>query len=204
MRRALCFIVLALCLAPLAGAQETYVYTARTQAMARQQGEVRAGDLRWRCEGSTCTISGPWTAPGVSACAALAAQVGQIISYGRPTRMLNGADLTRCNSGIVPQTQASVRPTPQIALPPNARFDPNRPANTTPSQPQQNPQDDLPPGVVRSPPITLIGGATTSTPVSGAVAVTSPPISLIGGAATGTPSAGPVTVTSPPITLIGK
>lgn len=86
-----------------------YLYTAETAVPARRQGPVTAGGINWTCSGSRCTVSGPWPTPGVSACQALAQQVGQIRSYGYPGRQLTSAELQQCNAGI-----AMVAPPQQI------------------------------------------------------------------------------------------
>lgn len=76
-----------------------FTYTAHTVGPVSRSGAVTAGTLTWSCSGSDCTIRGPWLAPGVPACASLAAQVGPIASYGRPGAMLTPAQLTQCNAG---------------------------------------------------------------------------------------------------------
>lgn len=80
---------------PAAG--QSFLYTAQTRAPALETGTVSAGGLDWACEGSACTISGPWPVPGVNACAALAARVGHIVAYGYPGRRLDSAALAQCN-----------------------------------------------------------------------------------------------------------
>src|SRR5262249_18748057 len=77
-----------------------FTYTAHTSAPVARTGAVTAGALTWTCSGSDCTIHGPWLAPAPSACAALAAQVGHIESYGRPGAVLNAAQLAQCNAGV--------------------------------------------------------------------------------------------------------
>jgi len=86
-------------------AAKTYVYTAITQ---QQYGDelggtdpVTAGSLIWQCGGYRCEISGPWAAPAVGACRALAQRVGPIISYGRSGNQLSARDLAACNEGII-------------------------------------------------------------------------------------------------------
>jgi len=103
---------------------QTYQYVARTVAPASRSGAVTAGSLTWQCTGSECRISGPWPAPGVSACAALAGQVGRIASYGREGAMLSAEQLNQCNANlpamlqIDPSVAAQIRP--QVTLPPSA------------------------------------------------------------------------------------
>jgi len=93
----------------------TYQYTAITAAKAAKQGTVVAGKLSWRCRGNRCTISGPWPAPGVSACRNLAEQVGRIRSYGHPGKQLDSGQLATCNKGItgVPG-KATVQTAPSV------------------------------------------------------------------------------------------
>ncbi|MBM5810353.1 MAG: hypothetical protein FJ191_00060 [Gammaproteobacteria bacterium] len=98
-RRALPPLVALLALLAQASVAADYVYVAETQAVARKQGSVLAGKLAWQCQGSRCTIQGPWEAPGVAACQALAREVGPIRSYGRAGRMLGAAELATCNQG---------------------------------------------------------------------------------------------------------
>lgn len=90
----------------------TFVYTATTGAPVRRSGSVTAGTLTWTCSGTTCTIRGPWPQPGVAACAALAREIGRIVSYGRPGAMLNAAQLTQCNGNL------SLPPPPSPPPPP--------------------------------------------------------------------------------------
>ena len=91
---------------------QQYVYTARTETPVARQGAVVAGSLTWQCQGSACTITGPWPAPGTAACVALAQQVGRITSYGREGRMLDATGLATCNAGL---PAAQVAPTPAVA-----------------------------------------------------------------------------------------
>ncbi len=79
---------------------KTYHYTAITTTPAAQQGKVIVSGLHWHCQGSRCTISGPWPAPGLAACRGLAARVGRIKSYGHPGQQLTRDQLARCNKGI--------------------------------------------------------------------------------------------------------
>lgn len=75
-------------------------YLAETVAPAKKQGAVQVGNLRWLCQGSRCTISGPWPNPGVGACKALAQQVGAVKSYGHANKKLTAAELQQCNTGV--------------------------------------------------------------------------------------------------------
>jgi hypothetical protein len=72
-------------------------YTANTTGTARAQGEVNASGIRWKCAANRCTASGPWPAPGIGACRALAQLVGPITYYGHPKRQLSAAELAKCN-----------------------------------------------------------------------------------------------------------
>ena len=83
---------------PGVGNTADYAYTATTANPVRQSGQVQAGAFYWKCSGKACKISGPWPVPGVEACAALAAKVGAITSYGHPTRQLTKTQLAQCNS----------------------------------------------------------------------------------------------------------
>jgi hypothetical protein len=116
---------------------QQYQYVARTEAPAARQGAVTAGPLTWQCQGSACTIGGPWPAPGVPACAALAREVGRITAYGRQGAMLNAQQLATCNAGI-----AAVAPT--LRLPPRVIAGGPlivvRPQPQSPQQPQPQPQ----------------------------------------------------------------
>lgn len=92
-------------------AATTYVYTAITQDEYDDgldgPDPVTAGNLVWQCGGNRCEINGPWSAPAVGACRALAQRVGPIVSYGRPGNQLSAGDLAACNKGIVPAARAS-------------------------------------------------------------------------------------------------
>jgi hypothetical protein len=92
-------IGLALSIATPAVAQQ-YTYVARTAAPVARQGAVTAGILTWQCQSSACSIAGPWPIPSPEACAQLAAEVGRIIEYGRPGRVLDAAGLATCNAGL--------------------------------------------------------------------------------------------------------
>lgn len=105
---------------------QAYQYVARTATPAARTGAVTAGSLTWQCSGSECRISGPWPAPGVAACAALAGQVGRIASYGRSGAMLSAEQLTQCNANA-PVAPMQINPgvvgqivRPQVQLPPGA------------------------------------------------------------------------------------
>lgn len=77
-----------------------YLYVARVDGEVRQSGPVTTPNgLRWNCEGSACSIRGPWASPAVGACRELAALIGRISSYGRQGAMLSPAELAECNAG---------------------------------------------------------------------------------------------------------
>ena len=81
-----------------AAAQYDYIATTKTKR-ANRQGAVKAGSLTWKCQGNQCRIRGPWPIPSVSACRALAKQVGFIQRYGHAGRYLSKAELNKCNEG---------------------------------------------------------------------------------------------------------
>ena len=82
------------------GQTQPYHYRAETRARSKKQGKVQAGGLVWQCQGNACTISGPWPAPAVGACQALARQVGPMQSYGHAGKKLSARQLKQCNAGI--------------------------------------------------------------------------------------------------------
>ncbi|MDO9372079.1 MAG: MopE-related protein [Gammaproteobacteria bacterium] len=92
---------------PAAMAAATYQYNAETAAPARRQGVVSASGTNWNCQGSLCTTSGLSATPEVSACHALAQQVGPVRSYGHKGGMLTPGELKQCNTGV-----ATGQPTP--------------------------------------------------------------------------------------------
>lgn len=83
-------------------AAQSYDYLARFQSPVRTGGAVVASGISWTCAGQDCRTSGPWPAPGVGACAALAGIEGQIVEYGHPKAQLGPADLKTCNAGVQP------------------------------------------------------------------------------------------------------
>lgn len=78
----------------------TFKYTATTTSWVKKEGQVHAGNLVWTCRSKSCTISGPWPTPGLSACNGLAKIVGQITSYGHSKRKLNDKQLAECNKDL--------------------------------------------------------------------------------------------------------
>lgn len=151
-------------------AAQQYVYTARTAAPAARQGAVVAGSLTWQCQGSACTISGPWPAPGASACAALAREVGRIVEYGRPGRVLDAAGLATCNAGL---------PAAQITpINPNVRVLPNvilRPAPVVTAQTAPNPL------TINSSELSFVGGDLTNAHTASSNTINAPELSFVGG-----------------------
>lgn len=89
---------------------KNYQYTAKTSQAMKKQGKVRAGNLTWVCKSNACVIKGPWPTPGVGACAALARQVGRILSYGHPSKKLSMSQLNQCNAGVASKQKLSSRP----------------------------------------------------------------------------------------------
>lgn len=94
---------------------QTYEYTARTAAPVRRNGAVTASSLTWSCSGSACTITGPWLQPGVSTCAALAREVGAIVSYGRNGAVLSAAQIAECNA-MATRPPPAPAPSPGVAI----------------------------------------------------------------------------------------
>lgn len=94
----------------------TYHYTAETNATVRKQGKVDAGGIQWQCQDKRCTVSGPWPEPGVTACKALAAQVGRISRYGHPGKQLDAKGLQACNAGLATKPTPA-KPVQQITKP---------------------------------------------------------------------------------------
>ena len=79
-----------------------YSYTARTVGQVLKIGAVKAAGIEWTCRDKTCTARGPWPAPNVQACQALARQTGRIAEYGHAGAKLDAADLDRCNQSLPP------------------------------------------------------------------------------------------------------
>ncbi len=96
---------------------KNYQYTAKTSQAVKKQGKVRAGRLTWVCKSNTCVIKGPWPAPGVGTCAALARQVGRILSYGHPSKKLSMSQLNQCNAGVASKKKLSSRPLLDVGVP---------------------------------------------------------------------------------------
>ena len=101
-------------------AAETFVYTAALKSPSNIQGSVVASGISWQCKGNVCSTRGPWPKPGVSACAALANQVGEVAAYGYPSHQLSATELQSCNAGIRPARIPGLAPkfTNTPAVPP--------------------------------------------------------------------------------------
>lgn len=106
MRRALLLLWL---WAPFCGAATTYDYTAETQAAAKAQGVVAVGKTSWKCQGARCTAAITTSRPSVSACTALAKEVGAIRSFGYAQKQLTAAELERCNAGLVAKVTSKAK-----------------------------------------------------------------------------------------------
>ncbi len=90
-----------------------YQYLAETVTPAKHQGAVSAGGVAWQCSGGRCTAAGPWPAPGVGACKALAQQVGALKSYGHPQQRLGAHELQQCNSAAATTTPTGLKDAPK-------------------------------------------------------------------------------------------
>jgi hypothetical protein len=127
-----------------------YDYAATLAAIAKMQGAVVASGITWQCQGTRCTTRGPWPAPGVGGCAALAKLVGAVTAYGRPGAQLSPADLASCNQGVQSEAVA-----PKLSVAPLA------PANTAP--PASPPPADTPGPKSTPPPSTRSGPVSVRT-----------------------------------------
>lgn len=161
----------------------TYVYTARTAATVRRSGAVAASGITWACQGTSCTVTGPWPQPGVSACAALAREVGAIVSYGRQGAMLTTAQIAQCNASPA--------------------------ASPLPPPPPPPPPPPATPGVaITTRELSVIGGSDIGVAVAVAVAppasITTSELSVVGGAGSGAPTLpGPLAVTTSQLSVVG-
>lgn len=159
---------------------QTYTYTATTAAPVRRSGNVAALGITWSCSATACTVAGPWPAPGVPACAALAREVGRIVSYGRPGATLNATQLGQCNAA---------------------------PAPTPPAPPPPPPPPPPDPGImINTPEVSVIGGSVSAAEVipEGAT-ITTGELSVRGGADAGPPVIPlPATITTPELSVVGR
>ena len=85
---------------PAAATQPALAFTAQTVAPAKRQGNVNVAGGAWRCQGATCSRTGPQALLSVDACQALAHEVGAIRSYGYPAKRLDAGELSKCNEGL--------------------------------------------------------------------------------------------------------
>jgi len=99
--KAICVLIVVLGFVVPAQAERQYDYIATTKAARAKPAPVKAGKLVWNCEGNQCRIRGPLPMPSVSACRALAKQVGFIQRYEHAGRHLSKAELNKCNEGIM-------------------------------------------------------------------------------------------------------
>jgi hypothetical protein len=178
---------------PVAG---RFTYTAQLNADALATGQVDAGGIVWQCSGRTCTVTGPWSAPGVPACVALAARVGAIASYGRPGAVLNATQLAQCNAQVRPRITLDpsvIRaPSPRVIVPSNP--------GATPSNPTAAPSAS---GVsVRTATMTVTGTGALGGGFS-AVTVRTNTMTLTGTGALAPGEFAPVTVRTQTMTLTG-
>ena len=158
-----------------------YDETARTAATVRRSGAVAASGITWACQGTSCTVTGPWPQPGVSACAALAREVGAIVSYGRQGAMLTTAQIAQCNAS------------PAASPPP-------------PSPPPPPPPPATPGVAITTRELSVIGGADIGVAVAVAppASITTSELSVVGGAGSGAPTLpGPLAVTTSQLSVVG-
>jgi hypothetical protein len=80
---------------------QSYSYTAATNAAARRQGLVKAGQWTWDCKGSQCTAPALAGQSDMEACRQLAAAVGSLRSFSRPGMVMAASDVSLCNSKAV-------------------------------------------------------------------------------------------------------
>ena len=114
----------------------TYQYGAETLAPARKQGAVSASGINWNCQGTRCSVSGPWATPAIAACNALAKQVGPLRNYGHTGSMLSPGELQQCNAGVSTIQSTGLTTTlPHVTkpIPPQPDTKPPSTPGTTPS-----------------------------------------------------------------------
>lgn len=173
----------------------TYVYTARTAATVRRSGAVTASGINWACQGTSCTVTGPWPQPGVGACAALAREVGRITSYGRQGAVLNAAQLAQCNVSLTSPPPPPPPPPPPAPPPP-------------PPPPPSPPPPPPPPAAsgvrITTSELSVVGGAETAVAVAPTASITTSELSVVGGADGGAPELpGPRAITTPELSVVG-
>ena len=119
--RQLCLLALFFLLLgpPLAGARTQpsgqYTYTAQLAHNTPVTGLVDANGITWRCAGRSCETTGPWPAPAVLGCVALAIRVGPIASYGRAGLGLGPLQVLQCNTMAHSRAQTAGAQAPAIA-----------------------------------------------------------------------------------------
>mgnify|MGYP006406388925 CR=1 FL=1 len=91
-----------------------YVYTATLEQSTSKSMMVSAMNINWKCGNDRCVTKGPWPTPGVAACAALAKEVGRIMSYGHPGNQLSADDLAKCNASSIAPTTNTMTTLPAV------------------------------------------------------------------------------------------
>jgi hypothetical protein len=88
-----------------------YRYTALTENPVKKMSgghTVNAAGVNWSCKGIRCTANISSRVPEVTACQALARQIGSIRRYGHPGKMLSQLQLKQCNQGIAAGTPSGM------------------------------------------------------------------------------------------------
>jgi hypothetical protein len=190
------------------GAQQ-FDYMARTAQIVRRSGAVTASGITWNCAQRSCTVRGPWPAPGVGACRALALEVGAIIYYGHAAAQLNAERLAQCNAAPEASAPPARLPTPTLRAPPPSRAAP-APSNTNNASPsaapvrgelRRNNEPAAPAPTEQTPPAPV---ASEATPAS--VAIMTTELVAVGGAqreAAAAPPTGAATITTSELFVIG-
>jgi hypothetical protein len=160
----------------------SFDYTVTLAGLAKQQGVVVASGITWTCKANRCTTSGPWPMPGVSACAALAREVGPVTAYGHKGASLSADQLLKCNGA--PPARAFVPPAPAPPAP-------------SVSAPSVAPAAKLPPV-----PAPGIGGVTL--PRTLAVAPPPPALPFTAARVTVVGRSAVSSVTAPRLTVVGR
>jgi len=92
-------------LAAASASAKVFQYTATLATAVASPTTVRAGVFNWKCDGTTCTINGPWAEPSVGQCKALAKEVGKVTAFGYPEAALDDAGLAECNGAAPAASQ---------------------------------------------------------------------------------------------------
>jgi hypothetical protein len=180
-------IAFVLTIATPAAAQQ-YQYVARTEAPAARQGAVTAGILTWQCQGSACTIVGPWPIPSPEACAQLAREVGRITAYGRTGRVLDAAGLATCNAGDAPPEAGPTqiyrpsdnRVTGTVAVPASRTY------------------------AINAPELYFIGGAVVGIAPPSTITIDAPELSFVGGGDAPPREETTITINAPELSFVGR